>query len=423
MRNGFWLVPLFLSSIDVQAQTAIDSLIHLALTNNPALHAFGHQVEAARADIAQAGAWDPPQIGVDFFQVPVSSFPFPTKRVMEVDYFVRQTIPWPGKKRIMTGIANQSAKMKHYDFSSMELDIVHLVKTLYYDLYLVDRKLEINRESRLLVQSLLLSALRRVEVGRGRQSDVFQLQSQGVRLDNDSLMLRAERFGAESELNSVLNRLASTPIKTEDSLLLPPVNQDESSLIERALASRPELKTLESMELMFREEKRLASREAYPDIMVGGMLKNMSNTSKDFWSVMVGIDLPIAWWSRGKYQGKVQSSDQHIRHAQMERAAVELEIASSVRKTLIRRRLVAEQAENCRSKLIPLAQQAIDAVKADYETGRATLNEVLEKRNDLLMNWTEYHELLVSALKSEADLERLLGLKSDRLVNKENHHD
>ena len=81
------------------ASVVLDSLVQEARRNNPEIQAAGYQSRAAWSRVRQTTAWEPPQIGVEFYQAPVASFPNPVKDQMEYDYFIEQMIPFPGKDR------------------------------------------------------------------------------------------------------------------------------------------------------------------------------------------------------------------------------------------------------------------------------------------------------------------------------------
>ena len=55
---------------------SLDALITEALKNNPQLRAARSQSAAVRARVGQSTSWEDLQIGVEFFQTPISSFPF-----------------------------------------------------------------------------------------------------------------------------------------------------------------------------------------------------------------------------------------------------------------------------------------------------------------------------------------------------------
>lgn len=89
----------------------LDDLIKETLENNPQLRAARNQTSAARAHVDQATSWDAPQLGVEFYQTPIQSFPNPVKNSMETDYFLQQMIPFPGKISAMGRSAKNNANM------------------------------------------------------------------------------------------------------------------------------------------------------------------------------------------------------------------------------------------------------------------------------------------------------------------------
>ncbi|MEN6295685.1 MAG: hypothetical protein ABFD61_06105, partial [Chloroherpetonaceae bacterium] len=64
----------------------LDSLISEVKQNNPQLKALKNKVIAAESKIGQVSTWEPPQIGVEFFNTPIESFPNPFENQMEYDY-------------------------------------------------------------------------------------------------------------------------------------------------------------------------------------------------------------------------------------------------------------------------------------------------------------------------------------------------
>ena len=75
----------------------LSALVHEALQNNPQLKSARSQTLAEQTKVKQVTAWDPPQVGVSFYQTPIQSFPNPIKNGMETDYYIQQMFPFPGK--------------------------------------------------------------------------------------------------------------------------------------------------------------------------------------------------------------------------------------------------------------------------------------------------------------------------------------
>ena len=73
-------VPVPMDSARTDRILKLDELAAEALRNNPQLRAARHQTSAAQTRVDQVSSWDAPQLGVEFYQTPIRSFPNPLKR-------------------------------------------------------------------------------------------------------------------------------------------------------------------------------------------------------------------------------------------------------------------------------------------------------------------------------------------------------
>ena len=81
---------------------------------NPAIRSALHQAQSVYAQVKQSTAWDDPSLGVEYRYIPTSSLRF-WNTAMEKDYFIRQMIPFPGKKGAMGDAAVFKAAMADQD--------------------------------------------------------------------------------------------------------------------------------------------------------------------------------------------------------------------------------------------------------------------------------------------------------------------
>src|SRR3990172_2202521 len=102
----------------------LDDLIVEALHNNPQLRAARNQTAAARTRVDQVTSWDAPQVGVEFFQSPIQSFPNPLKNQMEMDYYIQQMFPFPGKLSAMGKAAEANAGMFDQGYKALERKVL-----------------------------------------------------------------------------------------------------------------------------------------------------------------------------------------------------------------------------------------------------------------------------------------------------------
>lgn len=296
---SFQAVSTVLAQAD--APLSLESLVKEALQNNPQLRAGRHRTSAARTRVDQVTSWDAPSFGVEFFKTPVQSFPNPLKNQLEMDYFIQQMFPFPGKLSDMGKAAESNADMMSEGYKALERKVIRELKSAYYELYLVQRKIEINAENQDLMRRFVEIASKQYEVGMGKQPDILRAQTELSVLINDGINLQKERSVVEAMINALLSRPANARLGYVPDIEadIPRWSYEQVSVLAEAI--RPELRAMKSNIEMQRAELSLAKKKYYPDLMVRLMYKDMAQTKNDFWSAMVGISIPLAPWSSGKY--------------------------------------------------------------------------------------------------------------------------
>lgn len=408
--NRFLFLSIFIViPARAQSRAPLDSLLNLALEQNPQLHSLRHRANAAHARVGQVASLEAPQIGVEFYQTPVSSFPLPYRRNMEMDYFVQQMFPWPGKLSAMGKAAGLGAKMQDEEAVVFERQLIRDLKSAYFDLYFIQQQLDINDENQRLLKQILEAAMRRYEVGLGNQSDILRIKTEQSKTVNERLELDKQKVAMETMIQTLIGGDPDRPLGR---LPDPGVGAQEweyERLVTIALDHRSELKSMQFNKAMFAAEVDAARREYYPDIMVRGMYKAMAEGG-DFWALMISANIPLAFWSKEKYQSRVREMSSHVHHAEMELINMRNMVAASVKSALTTQRASRQQVKLYREELLPQAEQTLAISLADYQTGRTSFIALLDNYRMLLMTRLDFEMAVMNALKSEADLEQALGV-------------
>lgn len=390
-------------------QTLID-----AAQSNPTLKSADAKVQAS-ADFAKAQkSLDPPTVAIEFYQAPVASFPDPFKNQMEYDYSIQQMIPFPGKLGAMAKAENKRTDMLKADRKTEEQDLVRNVKSLYFDLYLKNRQIEINRETKTLVRGFVDIARKQYEVGVGKQSDILRAQTELLTLGNDSIVLVQERKSMEGVLNALCNKPVSSEIGfiPEIDPVLPTFELDK--LMALARKNRPELESMQTGIEMQQAERLAARKEYLPDFMVRGMYKQMMQGGDD-WSLMLGATVPIAPWSHGKISSGIDRTGANIRMAQGERENMINVIASEVNDALLKVESAKERLMLSRESVIPQAEQTLESALAAYRTGKQEFLMLIDIQRMLVMAKLDYQMAVMTLLDSQSRLERAVGLDIDEI--------
>ena len=395
----------------------IDSLVAEALQNNPELKAARNITSAAKTKIDQVSTWESPQVGVELFQTPVQSFPNPFKNGMETDYFIQQMFPFPGKISAMTSSMENNAAMVEQQYFALEKRIIKQLKDYYYELYLVQKKIEINKENQDLMRQFTEITRKQYEVGMGKQPDVIRSQTELSTLINEGINLEKEKTDIQTMINTILSR----PANAELGLVPDPADSLPSwqfdDVYNLALGNRPELKGMGYNIDMYKSELDATKLEYYPDIMGRVMYKDMANTSDDFWALMVGVNIPLAPWSGGKYTGKVEENELNVKTAEEQYNLMRNMVASDVQNSLVKIETNRNLVDLYQNTVIPQAEQTLQSTISAYQTGKTEFLMLIDAYRMLLMSQLDFYMSKMNFLQSQAQLEQAVGLSIDQIKN------
>ncbi len=388
----------------------LDDLIAEALQNNPQLRAARNQTAAAKTKVNQVTSWDAPQVGVEFFQTPVQSFPNPLKNQMEVDYYVQQMLPFPGKLSAMGRAAERSASMVAQGYKALERKILRELKSAYFELYLVQRKIQINAENQDLMRRFVGIAQKQYEVGMGKQQDILRAQTELSTLINEGLNLQQEKRAIEAMINTILSRPANAPLGYVPEIEVDIPQWTFEQLRPLALEARPELKAMSFNIEMYQAELSLSKREYFPDLMARVMYKDMAMTGNDFWSVMLGVSIPLSPWSSGKYTSKVEENELNVKRAEEEYTDMRNMTLFEVQDATVQVHTNQNLVLLYKNTVIPQAEQTLQSTIAAYQTGKTEFLMLIDAYRMLLMSRLDYHMSVMKYMASQAALEQAVGL-------------
>jgi outer membrane protein TolC len=415
-RPTEWLQPF--GQAQESKPLKLEDLIAEALQNNPQLRAARNQTAAARTKVNQATSWEAPQVGAEFYQTPIQSFPNPVKDGMETDYFVQQMFPFPGKLAAMGKAAESNANMVEQGYKALERKILRELKSAYYELYLVQRKIQINAENQDLMRRFVEIASKQYEVGMGKQQDILRAQTELSTLVNSGINLQREKQVAESMINTILSRPANAPLG-----YVPDIEGDVrrwtfEQLRPLALEARPELKAMSFNIEMNKADLSLSKREYYPDLMARVMYKDMVMTKNDFWSAMVGVSIPLAPWSSGRYTSKVQENELNVRKAEEEYANMRNMTLFEVQDALVRVQTSQNLVLLYKNTVIPQADQTLQATLAAYQTGKTEFLMLIDAYRMVLMSKLDYHMSVMNYMTNQAALEQAVGVNIAEIIER-----
>lgn len=407
----------------------LDSLVLLALEQNPGILAARERVRAARARVAPAGARPDPLLTFSIRNLPVSDPGFEDFMTMK-SIGLSQRLPYPGKLPLAREAAWAQVTASEAALADLRLDVASRARQAYYELAFIDRSLKVVNRHRGVLNALISTADVRYAVAAAGQEDVLQAQVEVAALAEEEARLTERRRGVLATLNGVLSRppltevgpavlpehLASVAMsprggagfalfgldgRATDSPLRP---LDE--LLSVAISTSPTIHEHVARIEAQRARLDLARRAHLPDFDVA-LSYGQRDGRPDMVSLSIALPLPVYRRTR---------QDAWADEAGAELAALEAEHRAHVdglRSTVTR---LYSDLERDRTSLtllatamVPQGSAALQAATAGFGVGRTDFQTVLATQTALFRYEIAFDRALTDFAKNVAELERQVG--------------
>ena len=384
----------------------VDALVADVLARNPSLAQMTAAWQAASARYPQVRSWDDPMVSG---MLAPSSF---GSNAVESGYRfeVSQKIPFPGKLRLRGQGALAEASAAESDVEDLRVQLVETTKLAFYDYYLVERAIAVNKEGLDLLKQFRENADLRFKTGQVPQQDVLQAVVEIGRQQERGVTLERMRKVAIARINTLRSAvpdesIGAPPEKLATGAGLPTIE----SLRSIALTQRPDLKALEDRITAEKTAIALAFKDYYPDVEIAGIYDSiMGNGPARDLAPQVGVrmNLPI----------RLSKRNAAVAEAQAKVAQKQAELSSRVNQVQFQVQEAYEQVIESEQilalyekTLLPAARDNVKAAQAAYTTGKTPFLSLIEAQRSLIqlrdrnyLTSADYHRRLAS-------LERAIG--------------
>ncbi|RPI14672.1 MAG: TolC family protein [Ignavibacteriae bacterium] len=393
----------------------LDQLIYFALNNSPEIKAMQTRIEAEKK-LAYQKAYLPDPM----FEFELDDIMTDFKQVGMINFFLSQMFMFPGKLKLDKEAVLHNVDMMNVDIIDMSTNMINMIKMNYFDLYFNEQKMQINKENQLLMKNLISAAEIRYSTAKGMQMDVFKGQVEFSKLVNEEAVLKRERMNLLSNLTSLTKVVIDENTKINFSsidvdFLLNDNNFqvekiDVNKLVNYAFQKRADLQSIYHRVLMSKTDLEMAKKSRYPDFNVKVGYKILPMEETNAFSFMVGVNIPIAPWTSGKYDYAIQRSTLGIKAANLEYETKRNEIRNQIDTTL--NRLIANKntVKYYKDVVIPQSENSLKSTQYSYESGMTTFIDILEAYRMYTESKLMFYESVNMYLKMISDLERVTGM-------------
>lgn len=388
----------------------LNSLITEALNNNPQIQAAYNKWKAAEYKVTQVKTLPDPMASYTYFGESVETRVGPQKD----KYGVMQKIPFPGKLGLKGKAQLKDAQILKEKYEAEKREIIKQVKFIFYDIFWVDKAIEINEEEKSILENLEKAARIKYESNLAPQQDVIKAQVEISRIIDKLFVLNQTRKSLVARLNSVLNRSRDFSLEQIKSLEMSQFVLNLNELRDAAHSNRQELIAADLQIQRDEFERSLAKMDYLPDFTVGFDYINVAgghttsvDDGKDAWMTTLAINVPI-WFN--KLSAKVNEKRLSLEASKKNYENVENSVDYEIEDLYFKINTYKDIISLYKTALIPQTEQSFESAKIAYETQKVDFLNWLDSEKVLLQTRLAYYKSIVDYEKSIAYLERVVGM-------------
>ena len=412
--------------------SSLAALVAEAEATNPELAAARKAAEAAAARVPQAGALDDPMLSLGVANLPVTDPRLGQDFMTMTMLGISETFPYPGKRGLREAIARAWAESAQYEAEAIRQKVVAEVKTAYYELYFLERALEVTRRNDTLLAGFSRVTSAKYSVGTAAQPDVLKSQVEQTRLTDQIVSLERRRTTTIARMNALRARPAADTLRAsrlpeailrmavetgEQSRLMftsaalsgaaggggiPSVPELERLALENNPRIRAHVRRIEGLE----RTRDLAQKARLPDFRVSIGYAQRSGF-RDMVSAAVALPLPV--FAGRKQNQQVIEQSAALAEAEAQHRSMVDRINADIASLAAELASARTQIVLLNDGILPQARASLASAGAAYRVGQVDLLALLDAQVTLYRDELDHPRLLRDFAVKLAALERAVG--------------
>jgi len=392
---------------DAALRLSLGQVTSIVLENNPAIKEADSRWQAAIHRVRQANAWDDPRVVGEsrvhrYVDVSPSAFADQTLAI-------EQLIPITGKNLVRGRIASAEALSALEEVRRTQLDVIAKARATYFELANAYDQLEINGKNLTSLKQIADISRARYEAGLESAANVLTAETDYSKLQEARRDLERNLSDAQSQLNTLMNRDAFAPLGPPTGATISAADLSASRLQAIALAQRPELQMARAKIDSEKSKLQLAHRAWIPDPAVNVKGQRYNDAAEAVSEFDAGVSFTIPWVNPSKYSAAVREARANFAAAEQGFEREQKEALRLLRDQLAKVETFHHHVELFRDKLVPQSQQAFEATRLSYESGKATFLDWITAQRNLRDIEAMGRDHLAHYQMAVAELEAVIG--------------
>lgn len=371
-----------------------DEAAILGLWNNPEYQELLADLHITRADLIQAYQIANPDISTMF---PVGVKQWEVTLMVPLDVLVLR----PHRVAAAQIESRRVAQRLVQD----GLNVVRDVRCAYVDLVLARQRLELAEKGLQLRGQLARMAEARLQAGAVAELDVSAMRLDAM-FGEEEVMRTAREVDLAQERLRYLLGLESEDVMIEPTGLVevPPLGDDVDVLVDKAVASRPDLRALRLAFVAACERARLARFDYFN---IWGALPDINSKGKEGFEAGPGLRMTIPIFNQN--QGAIARAEAAVERLRRRYVKLRDSVTLEVRQAHTRLMQAQEGLSVWSEQVVPQANRAVDSARNALEEDSVSLLLVLETTRQLFDAQQRELQSAADVRRTVAELERSVG--------------
>jgi cobalt-zinc-cadmium efflux system outer membrane protein len=394
---------------------SLSEVTAVALANHPAIKEALRKWNAAKARVPQAVAWDDLRVGGEsrvrrFVDLPPNAF---TDQAVSIE----QMIPITGKNLLRGRSAAAEVFSAYEEVRRQQLDVIAAARASFFRLANAHAQLEINQKNIVSLRQIADISRSKYEAGTETAANVLAAETEASKVLEAQRDLERQLSDEQAKLNTLMNRdaFATIAVPGETGLEMPELSV--SRLRPLLLAHRPEIKMAEAKIDMEKSKLQLARREWIPDPALSVKAQRYNDTAQSVSEVDAGVSFGVPWVNFRKYAAGVREAGENLGAAEEGLDRSQKEGLRLLRDQLEKIETAHHHVELFRDKMAPQAEQAFEANRLSYESGKAGFLDWITSQRNLRDLEAMARQHLADYQVAIAELEAIIGAQIYPLPN------
>ncbi|MGO8928762.1 MAG: TolC family protein [Limisphaerales bacterium] len=351
--------------------SSLSNFLTYALLNQPQVEAAYFDWLASIEQITVARSLPDPQLTfqMDIQEVVTSLMPG-----------LMMSFPGAGKLRAAGAVAAAESQAQYFAFRTACLQSAYAVQSAYYQLYFLDERIRVNRDTLSLLSDLAKLAQAQNEVGKATLQDVLRAQIEQDRVETEIANLEDSRAALLAQFKAALGLGADQPTppvpwRFEST----PLDLTAQRVLELALAHNTRLKGTEADVDAAEAVIAQAYKARMPDASLGLMADvKMNPTIYRPWGT---VSIPL--W-RDKLAAEVAEAQATKRAGQARLSAEQIALVAAVAEKAFLYREASRNLELLEHQLLPKQRRSLEVARAGYLAGQTDFFNLTDTEQTLL---------------------------------------